>query len=171
MLISEDLKTVYYLDSDYLCTKTNNGTLVFARVKQNNGWSESYYLIDVSKCATDSEGRVIPTLDAAVTKTPFKECTFSNYFGEVNDYALVITEDGKTSYLSMDGKTAGAYEDVSYFSGGYAVVLDGGEVYAINEKFERVSNGLTGYDEIDSCGNGVYLLYNGNQKTVVVLKP
>ena len=171
VLISEDLKTAYYLDCDYLCTKTNNGTLVFSKVNQNGKVSDAYYLIDVSKCATDAEGRVIPTLDAAVTKTPFKECTFSNYFGKVNDYALVLTEDDKVGYLSMDGKLVHTYDDASYFGGGYAIVLDGGEVYAINENFERVSNGLTGYDEIETCGAGVYVLHKGDQQYVAVLKP
>ena len=63
------------------------------------------------------------------------------------------------------------FEDAANFSGGLAAVKENGEIYVINDKLERVSNGLTGFDGVSTSGNGVFLLTKGNVKYLAVYTP
>lgn len=170
LLMSEDAGTTYLLNSDYLSGELCCGTLVFSKVISNDTVSDAYYLIDVSKCKTDSDGVVIPTMDAAVCSTPVTYGSFENFFGSVEKYALISTADGKWGYVSYDGQTVKLYDDAAGFSGGYAAVKDGDEFYVIDENFNRVSNSLSGYEAVSTSGNGVYRLRIGEEYVIAVYK-
>lgn len=168
LLVSEDAETTYLLNSSYIYDKKNYGTLVFSKVIRNGVVSDEYYLLDVSKCQVDSDGVVIPSENAIVCNTPVTYGSFANIFGNVEKYALISTADGKWGYVSYDGQTVKLYDDAAGFSGGYAAVKDGDEFYVIDENFNRVSNGLTGYESVSTCGNGVYLMQTGSGYVVAV---
>ncbi len=166
-LISENLKTVYTLNKEYY-TGLNYGTLIFSKIKENNGYSDEYYLIDVSKCKTDEDGVIIPSKNAAICSTAFKNGYISNLFGKEEKYFLVNTTDGKWGYISTNGKILKTYDDATNFRNGIAAVKEGNEIYVINENFERISSGIKGYDSVSTAGEGIFVLKNGDKTTVAV---
>lgn len=168
LLISRDLTNSYLIKTSYLNNNRSYGTLVFSKIVENGKVSDGYYLIDVSKCAVDENGMVIPSRSAALCDKEFASGSFYNIFGQTEKYALVSTSDGKWGFLSMDGKTLKMYDDASYFSGGYAVVKDGGEIYVIDEDFNRVSDAITGYDSVSVAGNGVFVLKKDGKRFIAV---
>ena len=78
------------------------------------------------------------------------------------------TSDGKWGFLSPDGKTLKMYDDASHFSGGFAAVKDGGELYVIDENFNRISDAITGYDSVSAGGNGWFILRKGDSRAIAV---
>lgn len=161
-LISKDGQTIYSMNRNYLYNANNYGTLVFSKVLIDGQASSNYYLIDVSKCAINEYGMIIPTLDAAVNDTPVVYGNFSNIFGKIEKYALISTEDGRWGYMSYDGQIVKLYDDACAFSNGYAAVKEGDKFYIIDEDFKRVSDYITGYDSVSTVGNGIFLFKNSD---------
>ena len=168
ILISEDLSTSYLIRKSYLYDNRNYGTLVFSKIVENGKVSDGYYLIDVSRCGIDENGMRIPTIAAAVCDKEFVSGNFYNVFGDTSKYALVNTADGKWGFLSMDGKTLRMYDDACYFSGGVAAVKENGEIFVIDESFNRISDSISGYDATTVIGNGWFLLRKGDTLVIAV---
>ena len=110
----------------------------------------------------------IPTISAAVCSKEFVFGSFYNVFGDTSKYALVSTADGKWGFLSMDGKTLKMYDDACYFSGGIAAVKENGEIFVIDESFNRISDSISGYDAVTVIGNGWFILSKGNTCEIAV---
>ena len=68
----------------------------------------------------------------------------------------------------MDGKTLRMYDDACYFSGGVAAVKENGEIFVIDESFNRISESISGYDAITVIGNGWFLLRKGDTRVIAV---
>lgn len=171
-LIHENGGKNYIIDKYCLYSLGNFGTLVFSKVYDTGGTlSEHYYLIDVSKCALDDSGMVIPTLDAAVSAEPLVLGDFLNFFGQEEMYMVVGTLDGRFGYMSKDGVIHRTYEDVTGFYGGYAMVQENGEIYVIDENFNRVSEIISGFDSISSSGEGVFILRKDGIPYVYIFTP
>ena len=58
------------------------------------------------------------------------------------------------------------YDDACYFSGGIAAVQENGEIFVIDESFNRISDSVTGYDGVSACGSGWFLLRKGNDNVI-----
>ena len=170
-LIRQDLKMMYVLDTAYLYNKAHYGTLLFSKIVENGQVSSGYYLIDVSKCPLDEKGCVLPVRSAVLNSTEFSVGSIYNIYGQAEKYMLVSDAEGNWGYLSNDGKTLVMYEDAANFSGGLAAVKEKGEIYVINDKLERVSNGLTGFDGVSASGNGVFVLIKDGVKYLAVYTP
>lgn len=168
ILVSDDLKTVYSLHAPYLYSSTNYGTLVFSKIVEGSSVSDEYYLVDVSKCSTDSDGVVIPTKDAAVCDTPVAKGLFWSYYGQTSKYALISDAEGKWGFMSLDGKTVKMYDDAGYFVNGKAIVKDGDEFYVIDESFKRISNSITGYQSAGTSADGTFAMNKDGVYTAAV---
>ena len=166
LLLSEDMETSYLINKAYVYDNRNYGTLIFAKIVENGKLSDGYYLIDVAKCKVDEKGMILPTRSAAVYDKEFASGNFYNIFGKTEKYALVSTSDGKWGFLSYDGKTLKMYDDACYFSGGVAAVKENGEIFVIDESFNRISDSVTGYDGVSACGSGWFLLRKGNDYVI-----
>lgn len=57
----------------------------------------------------------------------------------------------KWGYIDHDGREMALYEDASAFTGGYALVREAGEVYLIDESFEKQQE-LGKADHISALG-------------------
>lgn len=166
-LVSKDLSKVYRFSADYTDVTEQYGSLIVTKIDLGGSISEDYYLVDITKCATDSSGYSIPTLDAAVTKQGYSYIELPHIFGKDEPYALV-GRNGKWGYLSMDGKTEKLYDDAGFFADGSGIVKDGDKIYVVDKNFNRISNALTGYESVQGKAGGVFLLKKGNNYAVAV---
>lgn len=167
LIISKDLSKVYKITDNYIDTIAQYGSIIATRIDIGGSLSEDYYLVDVTKCASDAYGYITPTLDAAIIKQGYSYIAFSQIFGKDEPYALV-SRDGKWGYLSLDGKTEKLYDDAGHFVDGSAIVKDGENFYVIDKDFNQISNAVTGYDSVEGKAGGVFLLKKEDTYTVAV---
>lgn len=166
-LISKDLTKSYIVNSKYLANYSHIGSLVASKIITDGNVSENYYLVDLTKCKTDENGYCIPTLDSVVSKHGYDDMYFSCLFGDTEPYIL-ISQDGKWGYLTIDDGTEIMYTDAGKFYNGKAIVLDDDGIYVINEEFSRISNIINGYSSVSSYTGNVFCLRNGDKLTVAV---
>lgn len=167
VIISEDLSERYIIKTEYLSNLYHSGTLVSSKILIDKEMSDEYYLVDLALCDVDEEGYCVPTLDAAVCKTGYQYLGISCLFNQVEPYALV--SDGTYwGYLSLSGDRVQMYDDAGAFYDGKAIVMQDDEIFIINHEFEKISNGLTGYDSVCSmAGNVFYVRLDGKIIPVV----
>lgn len=149
LLISENLQTKYYINGNLLYDTVCYGTLIATKIITDGQESDDYYIVDVAKCKTDTDGFIIPTIDAAITNHGYSNINFSALFNNSEKYILV-SKDNKWGFVSVDGKTEKLYDDAGSFYNGIAIVKEGDNVYLIDEGFNRISNILTGYQSVST---------------------
>jgi hypothetical protein len=84
-----------------------------------------------------------------------------------NKYWLVYS-DGKTGYCDHDGKIVKLFDDASEFVKGYALVIEKGKAYLINENFEKVKK--LGKATGVFAGGEILEVVNGEKVTDYVIK-
>lgn len=147
LLISENLQTEFHINGNLLYDIVCCGTLIGTKIITDGQESDDYYIVDVAKCKTDTNGYIIPTIDAAISKNSYSSISFSTQFNNSEKYILV-SKDNKWGFVSVDGKTEKLYDDAGSFYNGTAIVKEGDNVYLVDENFERISNILTGYQSV-----------------------
>ena len=166
-LISKDLNTAYsfYLESCYVCDYYGTKAIF-------ETWDdEPYYVLgDITMIEEDEYGDKRFTTESAAVISQYKydSMSFASYFGNPVNYALV-SRDSKWGFLSLDGKTEVLYDDAGDFYYGKAIVKQDGEIFVINENFEKVSSSITGYDSVASIGEDIYIVRKGDVCHIAVL--
>lgn len=162
-LVSYDLETTLSIRSDYLYSPTNFGSYVASNIVENGVVSDKYYLIDLTRCALDSNGYCIPTIDAAVSPEGFDKIMIESFLNKNYSYALV-SRDGKWGYMSFIDGSVRMFDDAGYFFLNYAVVMEGNTAYVINTDLEQVSEPIEGVTRVATSGCGVYdITVNGKR--------
>ena len=128
---------------------------------------EGYRLVDVTKIEQSEFGIDKYFTGSFVNDKVYDYMTFDNVLGNTVKYILV-NRDGKWGYLSLDGKTEKLYDDATAFRNGIAMVKDGNKMYLINEKFEKISGNLTGYDSVSVVGDGVFVARKDGKSYITV---
>lgn len=89
-----------------------------------------YILVDLARAdIMDDEGTVSSSMIQAV---------YDYIALDMNDYWLVQKGE-HWGYIDHEGRELAMYDDASSFSNGYALVIESGNAYLINEKFETVA--------------------------------
>lgn len=167
LLISENLQTKYYINGNLLYDTVCYGTLIATKIITDGQESDDYYIVDVSKCKTDTEGFVVPTIDAAILKHGYSDIIFSTLFNNSEKYILV-SKDDKWGFVSVDGGTEKLYDDAGSFYNGVAIVKEGDNVYLIDESFNRISDVLTGYQSVSTLMGDNFCVKKGGKLFVVI---
>lgn len=76
---------------------------------------------------------------------------------ENSQYVLAETHGGKKGYLDKTGKELKFYEDATGFENGIAMIKENGSLYFINEKFEKISEAISG-DGVSIMGEGNFAI-------------
>lgn len=167
MLVSQDLETSYAIRSEYLYEPQNYGSIVASKIIENGVVSDKYYLVDLTRCALDSNGYCVPTIDAAVSSEGFDVIAIQGYFNKNNIHALV-SRDGKWGYISLLGGEVHMFDDAGDFFYDRAIVLENGSAYVIDYNMEQISNTIEGVTGLSSSGCGIYKIKMNDKQYIAV---
>lgn len=138
----------------------NYGTVMCAYIENND--RKTYYLVDVSKLKEQeyeydvSNGyseedywdfdMTAITEESLLAKADYIEISSEAYW--------LVGQDGKWGYIDHDGNVMAMYDDAVAFHDGYALVVENGEAYQIDENFSKIKDlgaakGVRNYGEVD----------------------
>lgn len=80
----------------------------------------------------------------------------------------LISKDGKWGYCDHDGKVVQLFDDAADFCHGYAVIIEDGTAYLINDKMEKLKPICEAESVINS--GQVYKIKNGDKETYYYLQ-
>ncbi len=115
----------YYVDGGYLW---NYGPHMVFMIQDQN------VLVDFSK-NTEKEGVNAEQIVTAVY----------DYISMADEKYWLVHSGDQYGYIDHDGNEVGLFEDASAFSGGYALIIEDGEVWLIDEEMNRLQNLGQGY--------------------------
>ncbi len=103
----------------------------------SNGYSEEdYWDFDMTAITEES----------LLAKADYIEISSEAYW--------LVGQDGKWGYIDHDGNVMAMYDDAAAFHDGYALVVENGEAYQIDENFSKIKDlgaakGVRNYGEVD----------------------
>lgn len=115
----------YYVDGGYLW---NYGPHMVFMIQGRN------VLVDFSK-NTEKEGVNPEQIVTAVY----------DYISMADEKYWLVQSGDQYGYIDHDGNEAGMFDDASAFSGGYALIIEDGEVWLIDEELNRLQDLGPGY--------------------------
>lgn len=104
-----------------------------------------------------------------LSKNTYDSLYFASYFNNSVKYAHV-SRNGKSGYLSLDGKIEKLFDSAGDFWNTKAIVKNNNKIYIINENFETISEEISGYDSVGTIGNNIFAVSKNNVIYPVVLK-
>ena len=104
-----------------------------------------------------------------LSKNTYDSLYFASYFNNSVKYAYV-SRNGKSGYLSLDGKTEKLFDSAGDFWNSKAIVKNNNKIYIINENFETISEEISGYDYVGTIGNNIFAVSKNDVIYPVILK-
>ena len=131
----------YYVDGGYLW---NYGPHMVFMIQDQN------VLVDFSK-NTEEEGVNAEQIVTAVY----------DYIGMADEKYWLVRSGDQYGYIDHDGNEVGLFEDASAFSNGYALIIEDGEVWLIDEELNRLQD-LGQGDSVAAIGE-LFRVVSGEQ--------
>lgn len=141
------------------------GTIINVSLK--DGDQTTYYLFDLAKMDWEiwepgmgmyTPDKMIITDEALLAAGDYISLSDNNYW--------LYGKDGKYGYIDHEGNVMEMFDGASGFVNGMAAVIEDGQVYMIDEEFNRTETGIAA-DSVTVCGE-MFVLENGDEKTCLV---
>lgn len=129
-------------------------------------WYNGFYLANYgNKMVFQTDNKYIL---AYVSADNVKVTAVFDYLDMSMEKYWLISKDGKWGYCDHDGKVVQLFDDAADFCHGYAVIIEDGTAYLINDKMEKLKPICEAESVINS--GQVYKIKNGDKETYYYLQ-
>ena len=137
----------FYLEDG---TRTKKMLLDFSKVR--------YEQIEVTYSDYDAGGEGIALVNLVSNPEELIVAQYEEII--MSDVGIYLVRDGEQCfYMDATGRKIAEYTETTGFSNGYAAVLKGGEMYIINDSFEKITKEYS-VDVVKSLGKGFWFKSN-----------
>ena len=153
-------KKMLYLEGDY----DAQGNIAYVDyIAYNGGYLGNYG--SKMQLRTADDKRILADISV---KTGEIACKVFDYLKMSMEKYWLISKDGKWGYCDHDGNEVKMFDDAAAFYHGYALIIENGTAYLINEDFEKVQT----IGEADSCWQSgqVFGITKGEDDTYFMLQ-